>query len=375
MNIRKIDLDSKKDVNKFIKFPFQLYKGCEQWVPPMIYSEKFKLNSNEHPYYKHSTADFFLAEDNRGKVLGRIGLLNNTRANEQLKENSGMFAMFDVIEDENAAKLLIDQAEGWAKANGFNKLVGPKGLINTDSGGVLVDGFEHRAALNIPYNYPYYQTFLENAGFYKERDSLSGYIHIPDAQVPEKVRKIAERVMERRGFWIKHFETKDEMRAMVDEAKKVLNDSFRGGPGFVEMTDEEFQVAARELISIADPRLIKVVMKNDDIIGYLFSYHDIGAGLQKANGKLFPLGWWHLMRDQKQTEWVNVNGVGILPEYQGLGANAILYTTLADTIKNEFNFKHADTVFIGEENFRSFSDNETMGVKWYKRHRMYAKDL
>ena len=106
---------------------------------------------------------------------------------------------------------------------------------------------------------------------------MSGYVYIPDAGVPDRVREIAERVMERRGFWIKHFETKDEMRAMVDKAQKVLNDSFRGGHGFVEMTDEEFQLAAQELISIADPRLIKVVMKDDDIIGYLFSYHDIGA--------------------------------------------------------------------------------------------------
>ena len=283
--------------------------------------------------------------------------------------------MFDVVEDEAVAQALINQADSWAKSHGFTRLVGPKALINTESGGILVEGFEHRAALNIPYNYPYYQTYLENAGFYKERDSLSGYVYIPDAGVPDRVREIAERVMERRGFWIKHFETKDEMRAMVDKAQKVLNDSFRGGHGFVEMTDEEFQLAAQELISIADPRLIKVVMKDDDIIGYLFSYHDIGAGLQKAKGKLFPFGWWHLMRDHKQTEWVNVNGVGILPEYQGLGANAILYMTLTDTIKNEFNFKHADTVFIGEENFRSFSDNETMGVKWYKRHRLYAKDL
>ena len=375
MHIRKIDLNLRRDIKKFVMFPFELYKDCEQWIPPLISAQMFKLNTQEHPYYQHSTADFYVLEDVRGQVIGRIGLLNNTRANEQLNLRAGMFTDFDVIEDETAARMLLDQAESWAREHGFDQLYGPKGQINTDSGGLLVEGFEHRPALNVPYNYPYYKTYLEHAGFRKERDSLSGYIHIPDADVPERVRQIADRIKERRGFWIMEFNTKDEMRAMVDRAQKVLNDSFRSGPGYVEMTDAEFQLAAADLISIADPRLIKVVMKDDVIIGYLFAYHDVSAGLQKARGRLFPLGWWHILRAKQQTKWVNVNGVGILPEYQGLGANAILYTTLADTLKNEFDFEHADTVYVGEDNYRSFSDNETMGVTWYKRHRIYIKDL
>ncbi len=375
MHVRKIDLNSRRDVKKFIMFPFELYKDCQQWVPPLILAEKFKLNPWKHPFYQHSTADFFILEDDNGKVIGRIGLLNNTRANHQLNLRAGMFTDFDVIEDEAAAKMLLDQAEAWAREHRFDQLYGPKGQINTDSGGLLVEGFEHRPALNVPYHYPYYKTFLENAGFRKKSDSLSGYIHIPDADVPERVRQIAERIKERRGFWIMEFNTKDEMRAMVDRAQNVLNDSFRSGPGFVEMTDAEFQLAAADLISIADPRLIKVVMKDDEIIGYLFAYHDVSAGLQKAKGRLLPFGWWHILRAKQKTKWVNVNGVGILPEYQGLGANAILYATLADTLKNEFDFEHADTVYVGEDNYRSFSDNETMGVAWYKRHRIYTKDL
>ena len=375
MRIRKIDLNSRRDIKKFVMFPFELYQDCEQWVPPLISQEMFKLDTQKHPYYQHSTADFYVLEDDRGQVIGRIGLLNNTRANQQLDLRAGIFTDFDVIEDETAARMLLDQAEASAREHGFDQLYGPKGQINTDSGGLLVEGFEHRPALNVPYNYPYYKTFLESAGFRKKRDSLSGYIHIPDANLPERVRQIAERIKERRGFWIMEFDTKDEMRAMVDRAQKVLNDSFRNGPGYVEMTDAEFQLAADNLISIADPRLIKVVMKDDEIIGYLFAYHDVSAGLQKANGRLFPFGWWHILRAKQQTKWVNVNGVGIMPEYQGLGANAILYTTLADTLKNEFDFEHADTVFVGEDNYRSFSDNETMGVTWYKRHRIYTKDL
>jgi hypothetical protein len=115
-------------------------------------------------------------------------------------------------------------------------------------------------------------------------------------------------------------------------------------------------------------------MKGEEIIGFLFAYHDVSAGIQRAKGKLFPLGWLHILWDKKFTKWVNVNGIGILPEYQGLGANAIMYYELAKTIKS-FNFEHADTVIIGEDNYKSFSDNVAVGVTWYKRHRLYKKTL
>jgi hypothetical protein len=357
-------------------FPYKLYRKSEHWVPPLLPSEYMKMNPAEHPFYRHSTCEFYLAEDDRGKVLGRIALQHNTRHNDQLHLNNGIISFFEVAEDQNVANLLFDKADTWGREKGFSQLEGPKGLLNTESGGVLIEGFEHDPAMNVPYNYPYYQKFFEDAGYYKKRDSLSGYLDVPKVNVPERVRRIAERVMERRGYWIRRFETKDEMRAMVKEAQVVLNDSFRDGVSFVEMTDEEFALAAEELIMIADPKLIKVVMKGDQIIGYLFAYHDLREGLKKARGRIWPLGWWYLMQDTKRTEWINVNGLGVLPEYQGMGANAIMYMALGDTVKGEYQqFKHADTVFIGEENFNSFSDNVTLGVSWYKRHRMYVKDL
>ncbi len=375
MHIRKIDCSSKKDVRKFILFTFKLYKNCKQWVPPLISAEKQKLDPKSHPYYQHSTAEFFLLEDERGKVLGRVALLHNRRYNQYRQENTGQFGFFDVVEDPQAAQMLLDHVIRWGKEQGFDHLIGPKELLPTDSGGVLVEGFEHRAALNVPYNYPYYDTYLKAAGFEKQRDSLSGYIHIPSGVMPERVKRIARRVMEKRGYYIRKFKSKDELREMVNEAQDILHESFANGAGYVKPTDEEFALAAEGLISIASPELIQVVMKDDKIIGYLFAYHDVGAGLQRAKGRLFPFGWLHLLIEQKRTRWVNVNGLGILPEYQGLGGNAVMYTAMEDAFRNRFNFEHADTVFIGEENFRSFSDNETMGVKWYKRHRLYKRSI
>jgi hypothetical protein len=373
MNIRKLDVADKNDVNRWIRFPFDLYKGSKQWVPPLVGGVKTQLNPEKHPFYKHSTADFFTAEE-KGKTLGRIALLHNTRFNKYQEEKAGQFAFFEVMEDINVARALFETAFNWCTKKGFDVIYGPKGMIGADASGVLVEGFEHRPALNVPYNYAYYDEFIKDSGFKKERDALSGYIDAKNADLPPRVAKIAERIMERRGFRIKTFKTKNEMRAMIPKVKEVHHQAFEPGHGYYPHTEEEYQFVANDLITIADPSLIKLVMKGDDVIGFLFAYHDVSAGIQRAKGKLFPIGWLHILWDKKFTKWVNVNGIGILPEYQGLGANAIMYYELAKTIKS-FMFEHADTVIIGEENYESFSDNVAVGVTWYKRHRLYKKNL
>lgn len=373
MNIRKLDAADKQDVERWVRFPFELHKHNPLWVPPLLSGARAQLDPQKHPYYQHSTADFFLAEA-RGKTLGRIALLHNTRYNQYLDENSGHFAMFEVFEDLNAARALFERAFEWCAGKGFNRVHGPKGLLGADSSGVLVEGFEHRPALNVPYNFPYYDHFIQDSGFVKLRDSLSGYIDVTNTELNPRVEQIASRVMEKRGLWIKTFKDKAELRSMVPKVRKVHHQAFIQGYGYYPHTEDEFQYVVDELFQIAEPSLIKLVMKGDQVIGFLFAYHDISAGLQKAGGRLLPFGWLHILLDKRQTEWVNLNGVGILPEFQGRGANAVLYTEMAKSILS-YNFKHAETVRIGEENYRSFADNTSMGVRWYKRHRTYQKEL
>jgi hypothetical protein len=374
MKIRKLNIHSEEDVNQWVMFPFDLYKNNKQWVPPLINGERKLLNPEVHPFYKHSTADFIVVEDDRGNTLGRIGLMDNQQYNQYLNENSALFGFFEVVEDQEAANALFDAAFDWSRQRGFDKILGPNGLLTTEQTGILIEGFEHRPALNVPYNFPYYQKFFEDAGFEKDRDALSGYIHIPSATLPERVMRITEKVMKRAGFSVKTFKNKDEMRAMIKQAQQVLHEAFSDGHGYVPATDDEFNYAAEDLIAIADPSLIKVIMKGDKIAGFLFAYHDISAGLQRAKGKLLPFGWLHILLDKRRTKWINVNGLGILPEYQGRGGNAVLYYEMAKTIQ-AFNFEHCETVWIGDENYRSFSDNTTLGVEWYKRHRNYIKKL
>jgi hypothetical protein len=374
MRVRKLDIHSAEDIDKWVMFPFDLYKNTKQWVPPLINGQKKLLDPNIHPFYKHSTADFILVEDDQGNTLGRIALMHNKHYNQSLNAKSGHFGYFEVVEDQEAANALFDYAQDWGRAKGFTELLGPNGLLTTEQTGILVQGFEHRPALNVPYNFPYYQKYFEDAGFETDREAVSGHIHIPDASLPERVVRITEKVMKRQGFSVKTFANKEEMREMITEAHEVMTQAFGEGHRYVPATDDEFNYAAEDLIAIADPRLIKVIMKGDKIAGFLFAYHDISAGLQRAKGRLLPFGWMHILLEKRRTKWVNINGLGILPEYQGRGGNAVLYYEMAKTFQ-EFDFDDCETVWIGLENSRSLSDNTTLGVNWYKKHRNYIKTL
>lgn len=374
MQIRKLDTESSRDVRQFIRFPFELYRDCAQWVPPMVSGVRLAMNRRKHPLYGHSTADFFVAE-HQGQTVGRIAVIDNRNYNDYNHIQAAFFYYFDAVDDEEVSRALLDAACDWARGRGRNEMIGPKGFIMSDGVGVLVEGFEHRPAMGMPYNYAYYDKLLTCYGFVKHYDHLSGHIHVQGReQLPERLFDIAERVKAKRGFWIKSFPTKKELMSWAERIGKVVDESFAGNQDYCPITLEEAKMAAQQLVEVADPRLIKIVMKGDDIAGFCFGFPDLSAAIQRCGGQMLPFGWYFLLREYKRTRWINANGLGLLPQYQGLGANAVLYTELARTI-SDFGFQDADIVQVGEENVRSRSDMETMGVRWYKRHRTYKRTL
>jgi len=178
---------------------------------------------------------------------------------------------------------------------------------------------------------------------------------------------------ERRGFTIKTFATKAELRRWIPAIVETYNETFRDNWEFNPVTEREAKVIGDRLLQIADPKLIKLVMKGDVIAGFLFGFPDISEGIRRAQGRLWPFGWFWLLREFKRTRWINLNGAGILAPYRGLGVNAILYVEMQKTI-HDGGFDHADLVQM-EEHVLTVADTETMGGRIYKRHRIYQKDL
>lgn len=367
MQLRELDTTRKQERARFVDFLFDLYRDSPLWVPPLRSDAMNILDRSKHPYYEHSEADFFIVEEGN-RTLGRIAMLENRNYNNYHNRKAAFFGYFEVIEDIKVARLLLAKAVEWAGERGLDSIIGPRGVAGID-GSILVEGFEHRPALTIPYNYPYYDAFIKDSGFEKDTDYLSGYTR-GDHEIPARIYEIAARVKEKRGYWIKTFSSRGEIREWIPRAMAVHREAMSSLHSFYPPTENETRAVINTLLNIIDPSLIKLVMKGDDIAGFIISYHDVSAGLQKARGRLFPFGWFHILRDRRITEWANVNGLGLLPQYRGLGANAMLYTELRDTIASH-GFKHVDIVQVNEANFNSRSDMETMGVQWYKRHRHY----
>jgi GNAT superfamily N-acetyltransferase len=370
MQIVRIDVGNQDATQRFFEFPFHLYRNDPHWVPPMA-SERASIFGG-HPFYEHSEAEYYLAE-NQGKVLGRIGVMHNRNHNAYRKCRTAFFGFFECVEDNAVAQDLFAAAFEWARARRLDEVIGPRGLMGSDGGGILVEGFEHRAALNENYNPPYYDRLVVQAGFHKDRDHLSGYLP-GDYILPERFYRIAGQVSERRGFTIQSFRTAREVRAWVPKVAAVHQKAFVENHEYFPPSPAEVKLLTDSILMVADPRLLKLVLHAGEVVGFIIAYHDIAPALQRSGGRIWLLGWWHILQERRRAEWVNVNGIGALPEYRGLGANTLLYSELQKTV-HAFGFKHIEVIQVDEFNFKSKSDMEAIGVQWYKRHRSYRFEL
>jgi GNAT superfamily N-acetyltransferase len=374
ISIEKVDLSSKKAVNEFVEFPFKIYRNIPQWVPPILSDIKLMLNPKKHPFYEHSEGEFFVARMN-GEMVGRIGALENKPFNEYHDTRQAQFYLFECVDDQEVADALFNRVFEWAHARGLNEVVGPKGLSPFDGYGIQIEGFEHRQMMvMMNYNPPYYVKLVENLGFQKEVDFVSCYLHRDSFKMPEKVHMVAQRVKEKGTFRVVTFNTKRELKAYAYQIGEAYNKTFVNNWEYYPLTQREIDFVVQNLLTIADPRLIKVILYGEKIVGFLFGFPDVSAALQRAKGRLTPWAIIDLLAEMKRTKWVSLNGAGILPEYQGRGGNALLYSEMDKTIK-EFGFEHFELTQVAETAVQMRKDLINVGGIPYKNHRVYYKHI
>lgn len=374
MDIIKLDTSDKRHIKRFVDLPFRIYRDNRQWVPPIRMDVQTQLNRQKHPYYEHSDADFFLAVQN-GQDAGRISLLENRNYNGYRGEKTAFFYHFECVEDDAVAQALFEVAFDWARRRGLTKMIGPKGMGVFDGMGMLVEGFEHRPAMTMmSYNQPYYPRLAEAAGFEKEVDFVSAYLSADAFDLPERVHRIADKVLQRGNLRVVTFPNKRELRKVADKLGRAYNQTFVDNWEYVPITDNELKMVINDLLAIADPKLIKVIMHEEDIVGFLLAFPDLSAAIQRSKGRLFPLGIVDLLLEYRRTKWVILNGAGILPEFQGRGGNALLYSEMEKTVK-QAGFLHADLTQIAETAVQMRRDLENLGGKPYKNHRVFRRVL
>ncbi len=372
MEIERVDSDNPAQLRRFLQLPFRLYQRSAQWVPPLAAEARGVLDRRHHPFYRHSEAEFFLAVD-RGRDVGRLAVLEHRNYNRHHNERTAFFTLFESEPRREAAETLFEAASAWARRRGLNRMLGPKGFSAFDGMGVLVRGSEYRPAMGIPYNPPYYASLLEAVGFEPAGEVVSGYLH-RSTPFPERIHRLSELAQRRRCLRVARYRTRRDLRALVPLLGALYNQAIEDMPGSVPATEEEVEAIARQMLAFADPRLIKVVLKGDEPVGFLFAYPDISAALQRTRGRLFPFGWLDLLLELRRTRWININGAAIAQPYRGLGGTAILFSEMQRSVV-EGRFEHAEIVQIGVENEAMQREMRSLGIDFYKTHRLYYKDL
>jgi len=375
IKIRQVDIKSKAEVNKFVQIPFRLYKDHPQWVPRFLVDVRMMMNPKKHPFYEHSEADFFTAERD-GEAVGRIAALINKPFNKYHNTRDAEFYLFECINDQEVANALFEKVIQWAKNRGMNKLVGPKGFGPLDGYGIQIEGFEHRQMMNMMnYNYPYYRDLVENLGFTKAVDFVSSYMKPEKFQLPEKVRKASEIAQKRGTFEVLTFKNKRHLRQWAGKIGQAYNKSFVKNWEYYPLSKREINFVLDNVMTIVDPNLMKVILKDNEVVGFVFPFPDVSRAMQKNKGKLGFIEILRLFSEIKKTDWISFNGVGILPEYQGLGGNAIIYDELEKALHENRRFVNAELTQVAETAVQMRKDLLNLGVKFYKNHRVYQKDI
>lgn len=375
IEVNVVNLHSKKEINDFVMFPFSLYKGVSQWVPPFISDMKLMLNQKKHPFYEHSEAEYYIAWQNN-EIVGRLGVMENKPFNKVHETKKAQFYFFDSIDDQNVVQNLFERGFEWCKKRDLDTIVGPKGLSAFDGYGIQIEGFEHRQMMTMMnYNFPYYQKLIENIGFEKEVDFVSCYIDSANFVLPEKAKLVAQRVREKGKYKVINFKSKNELKKWANRIGEAYNKTFINNWEYYPFSDREVKYIVDNLMVVADPRLIKIITYNDEVIGFLLAFPDISEALQRNKGKITPWGILDISREFKKTNWVSLNGAGVLPEYHGSGGNVLLYDEMAKTFKDYDQFIHGEFTQVAESAVQMRKDLISMGGKAYKNHRVFRKTI
>lgn len=363
------------NLKKFIKFQLELYKGNDCYVPPLVLDEVNTLNPKHNPAFDFCEAAYFLAyKDN--KIVGRIAAIINRQVNEKSGKKEMRFGWVDFIDDADVVKALFDAAEKWGKNKGMNKIVGPLGFTDLDHEGMLIDGFDELGTMATIYNYPYYLPRIEALGYEKEVDWLEYVMTVPEG-IPDKHNRIAEIVKKKFNLRVLKFKSRKEIKEKYGHALfELVNEAYADLYGYSTLTSRQIDYYVDMYISLLNLDLVTLIVDAEDkLVGVGISMQSMSKALQKSKGKLFPFGWYHLLKGLKgKNDRVDLMLVVIKPEYQGKGVNALLFQDLIPTYI-KCGFKYAESNPELAENDKVQNQWESFERRQHRHRRAVGKQL
>jgi len=360
-------------MRQFVTFPFSLYKNNKYWVPPIIKDEVDNFNPEKNPVFENADAQFFVAIRN-GEIVGRVAAIVNWFEVEKQQIKKMRFGWFDVINDIEVSKVLLEKVKEIGLKNKLEYIEGPVGFNNLDKTGVLVDGFDHIGTMITWYNHPYYKEHLEALGFIKEKEYLENKFKFKnvDAVYFDRVSRVIKKRFNLKAL---DFTKTKDILPYVDEMFEVFDKSYAKLSTFVPISETQIAFFKKKYISFINPEYIKfVVDEKNKVVAFAIVMPSFSEALQKAKGTLFPFGLFHLLKARKHSKDVTFYLIGVHPEYQNKGVHAIIFDQYTKTF-----------IPLGIENCirtPELEDNQAIKKLWenfspetHKRRRTYRLNL
>ena len=366
---------TKKELTRYVQFGIDLYKGNPYFVPPLIFDDVNTLLPEKNPAFDFSEAQAFMAYRD-GKPVGRITAIINRMLNGKTGRKEARFGFVDFIDDPKVSSALVNAAEQWARDRGMTDMIGPMGFSDMDHEGMLVEGFDEMGTMATIYNYPYYPEHMDKMGYRKDTDWIEFRITIPE-RLPEKMERIAEIVLNKYKLKIKKFTSAKQVKEQYGEALfKLINEAYAELYGYSPLTDRQIDYYIDMYLGFLKLDYVSIVVDSDEnLVGVGISMPSMTKALQKSKGKLFPFGWWHMLRALKgHNDVVDLMLIAVKPEYQSKGVNSLFFYDLCNLFIRD-GVRYAETNLELEENIHVQSQWEYFDRRQHRRRRAYRKSL
>lgn len=326
MKITIKEVQTKKDLKKFIRFPHTLYKNDPMYIPALDMDEIATL-SKTNPAFAHCDARYFLAYKG-GEIVGRVAAIINHHANRDWNQQNIRFGWFDVIDDINVTKALLGAVGQWGRENGLNRISGPWGFTDMDKEGLLTEGFDQLQSITTIYNYPYYKDHLEALGYSKDVEWIQMRLDLPKERNP-KFTQFKNILLEKYGLSIYKPKSTKELKIKAKQLFGVLNEAYSVLHEFTRLNEKQIDNYIAQYIPLINKDLICMIEDaSERIVGFAITMPSLSKAFQKAKGRLFPFGWYHILKALKSNDTVECYLIGVIPEYQNKGLNAIIFDHL-----------------------------------------------
>ncbi len=369
-------INSKKELRAFVRFRNTLYRGNAYAVPTNESAELRTLTPGVNPALDFCELQCFLARDHRGKIVGRIAAIINQNANEIWGNKQGRFGFVDFVEDIEVARALLQTAEKWVQERGMDSIHGPMGFTNMDKQGMLIEGFDQLGTLATIYNHPYYPVFMEQLGYSKGADWIEMLIEIP-YPMPPRLEKFSRIVAQKSNLHVVRCRNNQEIiaRGWGKKIFDLIDQEYSAIYGYNKMTERQKEYYTNMYIPLARPELMCMVAnEREELVGIGISLPSMSRAMQRARGRKFPFGWWHLLRAlrAKRCQGIDLMLIAVDKEYQNKGLTAIIMHEIISGMQS--------MGAVWAESNPELDDNTTMHSQWdtfqkvqHKRRRAFTR--